>query len=280
MKIGIVGLGLIGGSLAKAFKKNEVFVYGADKDIEVMEEALMDGAIDDYLTDETIPDCHMILVATPSAAGISWLKNNAHKMRKTQPVVDCCGTKRGICEIGFELSKSTNMCFVGGHPMAGFNVDGYANSRADLFRHATFVICQDGDDMFLSRMVCNFLSNAGFTKFAFMSPFDHDKTIAFTSQLSHIVPSALVKSGNASFDGLPIAGGSFRDMTRVAYLNEKAWTELCMDNRDNLIEEIDAFIDELVQYRSALMSGDYRELKKLFAEGSRTKEEIDKAIGA
>lgn len=280
MKIGIVGLGLIGGSLAKAFKSNDVTVYGCDRNGDVEDQALMDGTIDDLLDDDTLWDCHMVLLATPSAAAIAWIKENANKMRKTQPVVDCCGTKRGICEIGFELNKSTNLCFVGGHPMAGFNVDGYENSRADLFKHATFVICQDDNDMFVSRMVTNFLSNAGFTKFAFMSPFDHDKTIAFTSQLSHIVPSALVKSGDPSFGGLPIAGGSFKDMTRVAYLNEKAWTELCMDNRDNLIEEIDSFIDQLVQYRDALKSGNAKELKNLFAEGSRTKEAIDKAIGA
>ena len=278
MNVGIVGLGLIGGSLAKAFKSNKVTVYGSDSNARTEAMALSEGAIDAILDDDNLADCHMVMLAAPSAAAIAWLKDNAAKMRRLQPVIDCGGTKRAICEIGFELNKYTDLCFIGGHPMAGFNIDGFANSRADLFKHATFVICQDEDDQYVRRMVCKYLNKAGFSKFAFMSPEAHDRTIAFTSQLSHIVPSALVKSGNASFSGLPIAGGSFRDMTRVAYLNEKAWTELCMENRDNLVAEIDSFLDELIQYRDALKSGNYNQLRQLFADGSRTKEALDRAI--
>lgn len=277
IKIGIIGLGLIGGSLAKAFTASGAMVYGCDVNEEVSEAALEDGTIVDVLDDDNIVGCHMILLAVPSAAAISWLKDHAPKARRSQLVVDCCGTKRAVCEIGFDLMNQSDLNFTGGHPMAGFNLDGYENSRADLFKKACFVLCQKKEDSYQKNMLCHFLSLAGFKDFAFMTPDAHDRTIAYTSQLSHIVPSALINSGSAMFGDIPIAGGSFRDMTRVANLNENAWTSLCMENRDNLVDEINCFIQELFQYRDALLTQNSDKLKELFAMGSLNKQRLDQS---
>lgn len=273
--VGIVGLGVIGGSLAKAFTSNGVRVLGTDISEETMKAAFADGAIAGELDEENIRECHMVMLAVPSPAAIKWIKRNAYLLHQSQLVVDCCGIKRAICEIGFDLMKETELNFVGGHPMAGFNLDGYENSRADMFNKACFVLCQKKEDTFQKNMLCHLLSFAGFKNIAFMTPEAHDKTIAYTSQLSHIVPSALINSGSATFGNVPIAGGSFRDMTRVANLNEVAWTALCMENRDNLIDEINSFIHELFQYRDALISRNAVKLKELFAMGSENKQRFD-----
>lgn len=276
-RLGVVGLGLIGASLAAAFKKEGYSVFGSDKEKKTLDFALLAKTIDGELTDEEIKNCDVIFIAISLAQAESWLERKSSLMTEDTIVVDCCGVKRGICEIGKRLSEEKGFKFIGGHPMAGKQVGGYKNSRADLFKDATFcLVPTDKNNIRLIGTVKGILEDAGFTKFIVMSPEEHDKVIAFTSQMAHLVSNAYIKSDTADADEVSaLSGGAFRDMTRVAYLDEAMWTELFMENKDNLLNELDKFISELEEYRNALESEKKDALAELLHEGKNRKEEIE-----
>ena len=279
MKIGIIGLGLIGGSLASAFSEAGHEVLGFDKDKRVRDFAKMAGSISKVLEEENIEECETIFLAIPPENAISWLEE--HEIAPGTLVIDCCGTKRNICREGFALAKKGGFRFVGGHPMAGKQVGGFKNSNANLFRGALFALVPDeetGDkgDIRLMSTIKELLMDAGFTDFAVLSPEEHDKIIAFTSQMAHLVSNAYIKSPSAEEGiGAGLSGGAYRDMTRVAYLDEDMWTQLFMENRDNLLNELDGFIDELELYREAIKNEDRDALTKLLVEGKIRKKEIE-----
>jgi prephenate dehydrogenase len=273
LKIGIVGLGLIGGSLARAYKEAGCTVFGYDMKESVVDYALLSGAIDKPLTDEQLTGCDRIFIAIPPLNAIEWLKGHAGMLTHDNLVIDCCGTKRDICDTAFRLMEETDLVFVGGHPMAGKEQWGLKFSSSDIYEDATFVVVlKDRNDIRLIEKVKSTLKLAGFGKIVSMTAEEHDSMIAFTSQLSHIVSSAFAKGEHLSGDGTAIAGGSFRDMTRVAYLNEEIWTELCMENRDSLLVELTRMIDDLDRFKEALENGDEDTLRKLFAEGKKQRE--------
>ena len=282
MKIGIIGLGLIGGSLASAFSEAGHHVLGFDKDKSVRDFAKMAGSISEVLEEGTVEGCEVIFLAIPPENAIDWLKSNS--IAPETLVIDCCGTKRNICREGFALAKEGAFKFVGGHPMAGKHVGGFKNSNANLFRGALFAIVPDeasGDkgDIRLLSTIKDLLMDAGFTSFAVLNPEEHDKIIAFTSQMVHLVSNAYIKSPRAEEGiGAGLSGGSYRDMTRVAYLDENMWTQLFMENRDNLLHELDEFMDELELYREAIKNEDRDALTRLLTEGKLRKKEIEDKV--
>ena len=279
MNIGIIGLGLIGGSLASAFSEAGHVVYGFDKNKSVCDFAKMAGSISKVLEEDNTKECEVIFLAIPPENAIYWLET--HQIVEGTLVIDCCGTKRNICRQGFALAKEGGFKFIGGHPMAGKQVGGFKNSHAALFSGALFALVPDeesGDknDIRLMSRIKNLLMDAGFTRFAVMSPEEHDKIIAFTSQMAHLISNAYIKSPRAEEGiGAGLSGGAFRDMTRVAYLDEDMWTQLFMENRDNLLVELDEFIDELELYREAIKAEDRDALTKLLTEGKNRKKEIE-----
>lgn len=276
MRIGIVGLGLIGGSLAKAYKRAGAEVLGADVDAVTSGFAKLSGACDGDLTEENLSTCDALFLAVTTGKTIQWLQAHADKIGPDTLVIDCCGIKRQVCQVGFRLSAEQDLCFVGGHPMAGRQVGGFKNSHADMFDGAVFVIVPpDRSDIRLLTRVKNILSLAGFSRFAVMTAEEHDRIVAFTSQMSHLISNAFVKSETAGARGTQVVGGSFRDMTRVAYLDEEMWTELFMENRDHLLMELDAFLAELGRYRTVLAEEDRQGLTNLLAEGKKRKEEVE-----
>ena len=294
MIIGIVGLGLIGGSLAAAFRKSGHVVYGYDAKKTIQDFAKMAGSIDAPLED--ISACDYIFIAIPPRAAISWMKTHTKDQRKADQnktpmqtfinpktiVIDCCGTKRGVCHEGFALAKIGGYKFMGGHPMAGKQFGGYKNSSAHLFDGAMFALVPDGEagdksDIRLIMKTQALLKEAGFKDFAVMSPEDHDKVIAFTSQMAHLISNAYIKSDMAEISvGTHLSGGAFRDMTRVAYLDESMWTELFMENKDNLLSELEGFIGELERYKTAIETESEEMLTELLREGKKRKEEINR----
>lgn len=276
MIIGIVGLGLIGGSLAKAYKQTEgITVYGADIDSSVLEFAKISGAIDDVLTLENMAQCDCILIAVNPDTAIAWLESNAPFIDKHTVVIDCCGTKRKICEIGFKLSDEYGFEYAGGHPMAGFHQWGFKNSRPNLFRGACMVIVpRKYDDIYLLDKIKHLLLPIGFGSLPITTAENHDRVIAFTSQLAHVVSNAYVKSPTAK-EHHGFSAGSYRDLTRVAWLNPAMWTELFLENGDFMLNELDWIISSLTEYRDAIAKNDRDTLCQLLDDGRKCKQEID-----
>ena len=276
MKIAIIGLGLIGGSFAKGFKTySDHEVYGLDIDGDTLIYAKQSGAMDDALTDEVLAACGLVIIALYPHKTVEFLEQKAPLLRKDALVIDTCGTKRDVCKAGFTLAARYGFTFVGGHPMAGTQFSGIKYARADLFKNASMVIVPpDPADTVLIERIKQVLAPLEFGKLTLSTAEEHDEIIAFTSQLAHIVSSAYIKSDTAKRHH-GFSAGSYRDMTRVATLNEVMWTELFMQNRDNLVHELDNIIAALDEYRAALDAGDTERLKEILRQGTRDKALID-----
>ena len=275
MKVGVVGLGLIGGSAAKAYKAAGNTVYGCDADKAVEGYAKLEGTIDKALDARTLKECELVVLATTPAAAIEYLSENASNIPSGVLVVDFCGTKRAICAEGFALAAQHGFTFVGGHPMAGLQYSGYKYSRATLFSGSSFIMVPPvHDDITLLDRVKQALSPLEFKKFVVTTADFHDRMIAYTSQMCHVVSNAFVKSPSAQYHK-GYSAGSFRDFTRVSRLNENMWAELFLENKENLLAELDLLIDSLEQYREAIASGSADTLRSLLREGREAKENIE-----
>lgn len=276
MNIGIVGLGLIGGSLAKAYKRAGKLVYGCDKDHLTTELALMAKAIDKELIKGNIKECNVIFLAIPPKQAVKWMEENGSELTADNLVIDCCGTKRRVCEGGVKLSQKYGFQYAGGHPMAGLQFGGFKNSKEDLFDGALFaVVPSDPNNLRMLQKIKEVVLLAGFSKVSYTTAENHDKIIAFTSQMAHVVSNAFIKSETAREEGTKISAGSYRDFTRVAYLDANMWTELFMENKDYLKKEIDVLCEELKKYSKALEDNDADRLHQLLEEGKERKMEVD-----
>lgn len=275
MTVGILGLGLIGGSLARAYKLAGHTVYVKNRDERMLSFAMLSGAVDGKLNEDTIPQCDLILLAIYPAGSADWLEANAPLISKKALVIDCCGTKQLVCQRCFPIAKEYGFIFVGGHPMAGSQFSGFKYSRASLFQGAPMVLVPPVyDDMALLQRVKDALEPCGFGFFSVTTAVDHDRMIAFTSQMPHILSNAFIKSPTA-LEHKGFSAGSYRDLTRVAWLNPGMWTELFLENRENLLFELDTYIQSLTQYRDALQQQDEATLYQLLQEGKKRKEEVD-----
>ena len=272
MKVGIVGLGLIGGSMAKAIRaRTDHTVYGADLDHETMVMARMCGAINAPLTEETLPLCDLILIAIRPAAAVAWVRNHAHLIAKSAILVDLCGVKRTVVQFIAPIAEEHGFAYIGGHPMAGRERSGFTAATENLYAGASMILTPDKrTDMQLLETLKVFFLDIGFSSLTFSDPEEHDRIIAFTSQLAHIVSSAYVKSPEAQ-RRRGFSAGSFADMTRVARLDEDMWTELFLDDADYLTKELDVLIQNLTAYSNALKAQDADTLRQLLKEGREMK---------
>ena len=275
MNVGILGLGLIGGSLARAYALEGHSVYAAEKDDSMLSFAILAGAVQGKLDEETIPQCDLILLAIYPDGSASWLEKHAHLVSPDALVLDCCGIKQEICRRCFPLAEQYGFTFVGGHPMAGSQFSGFKYSRANLFEGAPMVLVPPVyDNIELLDRVKQAMAPCHFGSFSVTTAEDHDKKIAFTSQMAHIVSNAYVKSPTA-LEHKGFSAGSYRDLTRVAWLNPQMWAELFLENKDNVLFELDQFIGSLTAYREAVAQEDMPRLVQLLDEGKKRKEEID-----
>ena len=278
MTVGIVALGLIGGSMAKAYRREAgTRVLACDIDRVILDFARVSDVIDDELTLDNAAECDLLLLCAYPQASEDYLRAAAPHLRKDALVVDCLGTKRAICRTGFALAEQYGFTFVGGHPMAGSHNSGFKYSRANLFERAPMVLVPPRfDDIELLERVKTALAPVGFGSFTVTTAEKHDKMIAFTSQLPHIVSNAFVKSPTPTSKAHKgFSAGSYKDMTRVAWLSPGMWTELFLENRDNLLGELDTLIASLSAYREALAGEDGETLYRLLDEGRARKKEID-----
>ena len=274
MTVGIVGLGLIGGSLAKAFRaRTGHAVLGMDRDPAPLAAARAAGLLDGVLAPESLSACDVLVVALPPGAARAFLAEHAGRVGKGALVVDCCGVKRGICAEGFRLAREHGFDFVGGHPMAGREYSGFGASQEGLFEGASMIAVPppgDGGGALAGRVREVFLP-LGFARVVVATAEEHDAVIALTSQLAHVVSNAYVKSPRAqSHKGF--SAGSYADLTRVARLNEQMWAELFLENSDCLVAEIDFLVQSLAACRAAIARHDGGALEALLRHGRECKE--------
>lgn len=275
MIVGIVGLGLIGGSMAKAYTEKGHTVLGFDTNSVTQEYAVLSEICAGTLNEETLSKCELILLAAYPAGAEQWLRQMAPQISSQTVVIDCLGTKRRICQTGFDLAQQYGFLFVGGHPMAGTHNSGLKYARANLFKGAPMVIVPPRyDDMELLERIKQLLEPAGFGTITVTTAEKHDQMIAFTSQMAHIVSNAYIKSPTAG-QHRGFSAGSYKDLTRVAWLNPDMWTELFLENGDHLLQELDYLITALSAYRRAIAEQDAPELRRLLDEGRQRKKEID-----
>ena len=277
MNVAIIGLGLIGASFGKSLIKNgEHKVFGYDLNPDVLLKAELVKAIDEPISDENIKDVDLLIVSVYPRAFKSVAEEYLKKMKDGSVLMDFCGIKRGIEEDMKELSlKYPNVSFIGAHPMAGREFSGIDRSLSTLFEKATCVVVPVKADLFVLEKIRDLFLSVGFSEAVFSTAYRHDEIIAFTSQLCHIVSNAFIKSPMAS-SHFGFSAGSYKDLTRVARLNPSMWTELMMDNRDLLKNELNGLIERLIEYSKALESGDEDRLYELLREGSELKISIDK----
>ena len=273
--VGIVGLGLIGGSMAKAYAQAGWTVLGDDRDRVMLDFARMSGAVHGLLDAETVKTCDLLLLAIPPQAAVEDLRKRAPDLAPSTLVIDLCGTKRVVCEALFPLAQQYGFTYVGGHPMAGTHNAGFKYARANLFKGAPMVLVPpEGHDMTLLQRVKEALEPAGFGKLSVTTAEAHDRMIAFTSQMCHVVSNAYMKSPTAR-QHKGFSAGSYKDLTRVAWLNPAMWAELMLENRDCMLYEMDVLIENLKAYRQAIAENDFDGLAALLDEGRKIKEEVD-----
>ncbi|MHC1773006.1 MAG: prephenate dehydrogenase [Flexilinea sp.] len=276
MNIGIVGLGLIGGSMAKAIKTHtEHTVLGMDLIESVVYKAYLLEAIDGQLTTEKLKDCDIVFLAMYPQDTIDFVKANADLFKKNGLVLDLCGVKEVVCTPILPMARENGFIYIGAHPMAGREFSGFSHSSGSLFEGASMVLVPfHGTTIETVQSVKELCKRIGFTCIQISTPEEHDRMIAFTSQLAHVVSSAYIKSPTA-LEQIGFSAGSFKDMTRVAKLNEKMWTELFLDNPDHLCEEIELLIQHLQEYKEAIRDGDRDRLFNLLKEGRELKAVVD-----
>jgi prephenate dehydrogenase len=276
MNVGIIGLGLIGGSFARAYKAAGHTVYARETDKSILDFALLSGAVDAPLDADTLRKCALILIALYPQAAIEFLNETAQHIPSQTTVIDCCGTKKNICDAGFEAAARYGFTFVGGHPMAGTEQSGFKHSKAAMFRGAPMIIVPPKyDDILFFDRIKLLLAPAGFGRLTVTTAEKHDAMIAFTSQLAHLVSNAFIKSPTV-FEHKGFSAGSYKDLTRVAWLNERMWAELFLENKGHLLHELDLFLGSLNAYRDAIQNDDFDTLKALLYDGKILKEKVDR----
>ncbi len=275
--VGIVGLGLIGGSLAKAVRRyTDCTLYGYDACGAVLSRALDEGIASAALTPDRLPDCDLVIAALYPEATVAYVTEHRELFRKGGLVMDCGGVKGVVCGPLEKVAREEGFHFVGGHPMAGIERSGYGHAFPELFQGASLILTPYPDTpRSCLEEIWQFAQKLGFSHLQPSTPQEHDHIIAYTSQLAHVVSCAYVGSPSApSFQGF--SAGSFKDMTRVAKLNEEMWTELFLENREALVREIDTLVEELAAFAYTIRRGDRENLKNMLRRAREIKEAIDK----
>lgn len=273
--VGIVGLGLIGGSMARAYAREGHTVLALDRDGNALAQAKALGVVKGTLAAENAHSCDLLLLAVYPKAAIATLEELAPHLTEKTLIIDLCGTKREVVNAATAIATARGLSYIGGHPMAGTQFSGFDNSRDSLFVGAPMVLVPTPAGKDTVARAKELLAPVCFGSFAVTTAEAHDRVIAFTSQLAHVVSNAYVKSPQAQVHH-GFSAGSYKDLTRVAWLNEKMWCELFLENRDFLAMEIGNIIDALAAYKTALEENDAALLEELLREGRIAKEQADK----
>lgn len=275
MNIAIIGLGLIGGSIAKALSNNtQNNIYGFDKNTAATAMALRENAINHVLDLDNLTDIDVIYLCLYPQSAIDFTKKYLKRLKPDCIVTDSSGIKNFICKELYRLSQEQNFIFVGSHPMAGKEKKGFQFSDPDIFVGASYIItpCEAPDSSV--KIISDLASDMGFSNIVISSPAQHDKLIAFTSQLPHILACAYVMSPQCK-NHKGFSAGSYKDVSRVANINEKLWSQLFLDNKTYLLKEIDTLTQNIQRLQQAIISNDATRLQELLKRSRKIKEELD-----
>jgi prephenate dehydrogenase len=273
--IAIVGLGLIGGSMALALQKQGGYtVLGFDRDPATQEAALASGAVQDTAGPETLPQAELLILALPPEAAVACLRELGDFLRPGALVTDVCGVKRAVVGACGPLCREKGLLFLGGHPMAGRERGGFQNATGNLFRGASYILTPTPDtpETAVASMK-QLAADLGCGGVTVASPEEHDRMIAFTSQLPHVLAGAYVQSPQCP-DHRGYSAGSYRDVSRVAAVDETLWSQLFLMNRDMLCGELDGLIQRLQTARAAVASGDREAVAEVIRRGRLVKERL------
>ena len=273
--IAVIGLGLIGGSFAKAFKQyTNHIIIGFNRTRSTAEKALEEGAIDKIGTPENLKEADIILLSMYPKVSCDFIEEHLDALKPGCIITDDCGVKTYMAERLVPLCREHGLHYVGGHPMAGREVSGFKASTPDMYKGASMLLVPtDATTPEALQTVKHLFSEIGFSQLVVTTAEHHDRMIAYTSQLCHIVSSAYIKSPS-EMEHKGYSGGSYRDLTRVAYLNETMWTELFIENKKPLVAEIDEMIRHLTEYRDAIDQEDADTLFSLLRDGRLRKEQF------
>ena len=276
----VIGLGVIGGSYATALKKLGYTVYGADCDEDTVRKAKERGIVDDAATlaDAFLPLADIVVIALYPKQVEGELRRIAHLLKDGAILTDVAGIKSHFTE-KIESLLPENADFVFAHPMAGREKKGidYADDR--VFKGANFIITPSERNKKSSLDTIERLAREmGFKNVMKLSPEDHDKVISFVSQLPHAIAVALVNSDDRQFDTPRFVGDSYRDLTRIANINEKLWSELFLGNKNNLLASIKEFEKYLDIIKKALENDDKAALEDEFVRATKRRTEFNKEL--
>lgn len=280
MKIAVVGLGLIGGSLCKSIKKHTFHsVWGLDSNKETIRQALEQNAIDKEIGVERLCEADLTVICLYPQGIIEFVRENADRFNPGSIVIDTCGVKKAIVDSCSAILEERGVIFIGAHPMAGREFSGFEYSTDCLFDNASFILTPTEKTPSIAvNLLSTLAGSVGFGKVVTATPKKHDQVIAYTSQLAHVVSNAYVKSPSVNdFNGF--SAGSFMDLTRVAKLNEDMWTDLFMCNSEALLTEINQILKNLTEYRDAIADGDNERLRSLLKDGRILKEKCNEMYG-
>ena len=274
MNIVVAGLGIIGGSYCKAIKKyTKHTVIGINRSPKPLQQALECGAIDEISNEQSLKMADMLILGQYPAAAVDYVKTYGHLIKKGCLVTDTAGIKQAICPQMQALSKQHGFVFIGSHPMAGKEKNGFSASDPDLFQGASFIVVPLSASRKDTSTLCRFALNIGFGGIRITTPEEHDRMIAFTSQLPHVLACAYVMSPQCK-NHQGFSAGSYRDVSRVANINAPLWAELFLENRQPLTQELDLLIDNICAIKNAIEAEDGPALTALLQKGKDVKEAL------
>ena len=274
MKIAVVGLGIIGGSYCKALKTHTAHtVIGVNRTRSVAEKALAEGAIDIIGTPESLSEADIIILCMYPQACVDFIKENGKYIRSDAIVTDAAGIKTVLCPQLKSLSEEFGFTFVGSHPMAGKEKNGFGASDENLFMGASFIITPCGADKKAVNALASLALEIGFGTIKVTTPEEHDRMIAFTSQLPHVLACAYVLSPSCP-NHKGFSAGSYRDVSRVANINSKLWSELFLENREQLLLELEELNRNLTALYESVRDEDKERLAARLARGHQVKEAL------
>lgn len=260
MEICVAGMGIIGGSMCLALKKAGHTVYGWNRSKHALEYAFNHSIIDG--TAQTFENFDVVFVALPPEATVKFIDEN--KFKDGAVVADVCGVKKYIADAVY--SKPRNFQYVGCHPMAGKEVSGIENASEHLFDWASMIVVRGEAEDYAIKIVWDLVKDMGFGRIVECSAELHDKKIAYTSQLAHVVSNAYAKDDEIS-GCIGFTGGSFQDMTRIAGVDEEMWASLYLKNAENLTDKLGKLISSLEEVKGAVESGDGDRLREILRDG-------------
>ncbi len=274
MNVAVVGMGIIGGSFCKALKKyTDHRVIGLNRTKSTLEAALSDGAIDEIGNEESLKNADVVILALYPQAAVEFVEKYGAYINKNAIVTDSAGIKSEICPKLVELSKKFGFTFVGSHPMAGKEVNGYKASYAELYSGASYIIVPCGADDKSVKLLSELALEMKFGMIKITTPEEHDRMIAFTSQLPHILACAYVLSPCCpNHNGF--SAGSYRDVSRVANINAELWSELFLENRVPLIGELETLRDNILSIIDAVKANDKERIEEILEKAHKTKEAL------